>query len=112
MSLSPLVCRIISHASVAEHALGGEDREPAVPGPFCQRVDSKAHIGLVGGQPNPVLEIVRWRRRCHITIDHDEAGDAGGSEFIELSSRRWPTDQANIHGRTVRERHFGIVSGG
>ena len=75
-----------------------------------ERVDSDAHIGLVGRQSNPIFQFVGRLRRDDIGIDHDKPRNPLDAKGLQLLSSSGPSNESDVHGPKVERAGFPNVS--
>jgi hypothetical protein len=75
-----------------------------------ERVDSDAHIGLVGRQSNPIFQFVGRLRRDDIGIDHNKPRRPLGTKGLQLLSSGGPSNESHVHWPKVERADFINVS--
>ena len=70
-----------------------------------ERVDSDAHIGLIGRQSNPIFQLVGRLRRNDIGVDHDKPRHPLGAKGRSCSSSG-PSNESHVHGPKVERAGF------
>ena len=75
-----------------------------------ERVDSDAHIGLIGRQSNPIFKLVGRLRRNDIGVDHDKPRHPLGAKGLQLFSSSGPSNESHVHGPKVERAGFPNVS--
>jgi hypothetical protein len=75
-----------------------------------ERVDSDAHIGLVGWQSDPIFQFVGRLRWDDIGVDHDKPRHPLGTKGLQLLSSSWPSNESHVHGSKVERADFTRVS--
>lgn len=93
-----------------QHTFAGKRR--TVPGLSStgERVDSNAHIGLIGRQSNPIFQLVGRLRRDDIGVDHDKSRHPLGTKGQQLLSSGGPSNESDIHEPKVERTRFTRVS--
>ena len=93
-----------------QHTLAGKRR--TVPGLSStgERVDSNAHIGLIGRQSNPIFQLVGRLRWDDIGVDHDKPRHPLGTKGMQLLSSGGPSNESNVHDLKVERTGFTRVS--
>lgn len=93
-----------------QHTFAGKRR--TVPGLSStgERVDSDAHIGLIGRQSNPIFQLVGRLRRNDIGVDYDKPRHPLGTKGQQLLSSSGPSNESDIHEPKVERTRFTRVS--
>jgi hypothetical protein len=75
-----------------------------------ERVDSDAHIGLIGRQSNPIFQLVGRLRRDDIGVDHHKPRHPLSTKGQQLLSSGGPSNESDVHEPKVERTGFTRVS--
>ena len=93
-----------------QQAFAGERRTVTGLSSAGERVDSDAHIGLIGRQSNPIFQLVGRLRWNDIGVDHHKPRHPLGTKGLQLLSSSGPSNESDVHAPKVERADFINVS--